>query len=132
MARPKNEFPSYSHHKPTNTARAWVNGRWVQLGRYQSTESRDAYARLCAQIAGGAPAPPVPAADPAALSVNEVLMAFWRHAEQHYRRADGTPTNELMEYRQTFRVLREMFGTTPAKEFGPVALKAVRAAMVRK
>jgi hypothetical protein len=133
MARPKKSFPSYSHHKPTNTARAWVNGRWVQLGRYNSPESREAYARLCAQLAGSpTPAPVVPPADPAGLSVNEVLIAFWRYAEQHYRRADGTPTNELPQYRYTFRPVRELVGHTPAKEFGPVALKSIRAAMVRK
>jgi formylglycine-generating enzyme required for sulfatase activity len=27
--------------------------------------------------------------------VNELLIGFWRFAEQHYRRSDGSPTNEL-------------------------------------
>src|SRR5262249_53400256 len=43
--------PAYSHHKPTNTARCWVNGRWEQLGRFGSPESREKYARICARLA---------------------------------------------------------------------------------
>ncbi len=27
------------------------------------------------------------------MTVNEVLLGFLRHADAHYRRADGTPTN---------------------------------------
>lgn len=66
------------------------------------------------------------------MTVNEILLAFWRWAEPHYRRADGTPTNELPQYGQTFRVLRPLYGHTRAADFGPVALKAVRRAMVEK
>ena len=58
-----------------------------------------------------------------------MLVPFWTHAQKHYRRPDGTSTHELMEYRQTFKPLRELYGKTPAKEFGPLALKAVRQAM---
>jgi hypothetical protein len=49
-----------------------------------------------------------------------------RHADGHYRRADGTRTNQLVEYRYTLRPVRELYGDTPAAEFGPLALKAVR------
>src|SRR5262249_3547685 len=52
------------------------------------------------------------------------------HAEQHYRRADGTLTNEVGEYRMAFRPLKHLYGDTPVKEFGPLSLKAVRGLMV--
>lgn len=64
--------------------------------------------------------------------MDQVLLAFWEHAQQHYRRPDGTHTQEISEYKQTFRVLRTLYGHTPANDFGPLALKAVRAAMVEK
>lgn len=64
------------------------------------------------------------------VSVNELLLGFLVHADKHYRRADGTPTNELPQFRQTFRLVRELYGFTPAREFGPKALKAVRQKMV--
>ena len=57
MARPKQSVPTYRHHKPTNTARCWVGGRWVSLppvehrltaallDRYRAVVSRESLAR---------------------------------------------------------------------------------------
>ncbi|MBN9518490.1 tyrosine-type recombinase/integrase [bacterium] len=137
MARPKSTIPTYRHHKPTDTARCWVGGRWIGLGRYNSPESRTEYNRIVAEIASAAvasavtpaSAPPVAPATPD-VSVNELLLGFLVHADKHYRRADGTPTNELPQFRQTFRLVRELYGHIPAREFGPKALKAVRQKMV--
>jgi len=55
MPRPKNPVPTYKHHKPTNTDRSWVNGEWVSLGRWNSPESRQAHARICAELAVAIP-----------------------------------------------------------------------------
>jgi hypothetical protein len=57
MARPKNTVPTYRLHKPSKTARCWVAGKWVNLGRYNSSESRAEYARIVAELAVA----PVPA-----------------------------------------------------------------------
>ncbi|WP_162668747.1 hypothetical protein [Gemmata massiliana] len=62
--------------------------------------------------------------------MNEILLAFLQYAEQHYRRGDGTQTDEVKQFKQTFRVVRERFGVTPAREFGPRSLKNVRQAMI--
>src|SRR5262249_1462751 len=59
-----------------------------------------------------------------------VLLAFLRHAERHYRRADGSQTHEVFEYKLVVRMVREVYGHTPAREFGPLALKAIRSAMI--
>jgi integrase len=48
------------------------------------------------------------------------------HAEKHYRRSDGSTTNEFHEYKLTIRHVRELYGLSPARDFGPLALKAVR------
>ena len=64
--------------------------------------------------------------------VNELLLGFWRYADAHYRRPDSSPTNELPQYRQTFRLVRELYGHTPAREFGPLALKAVRRRFIER
>jgi len=52
------------------------------------------------------------------------------HAEQHYLTPEGKPTSQLAEYRQTLRVVRDLYGLTAATAFGPRALKAVREKMV--
>ena len=130
MSRPKNSVPTYRLHKPSGTARCWVGGRWVALGKYNSPESRAEYARILAELVVA----PVPgrSASPAGadVTVNELLLGFWRYADAHYRRPDGTPTNELPQFRQTFRLVRELYGHTPAREFGPLALKALRQQMI--
>src|SRR4029077_2085757 len=46
-----------------------------------------------------------------------------RHARQYYRRADGTPTNEVQQYIATIRVVRGLYGFTPATAFDSLALK---------
>src|SRR5262249_43458185 len=78
--------------------------------------------------------PPLPsrpsAPAPPDVTDNGVPPAFGRHAEDHYRRPDGTATNELKEYRLTLQPLRSLYGHTPAAEFDPRALQAVRRAMV--
>ncbi len=69
--------------------------------------------------------------DPAITStVNEVLLAFLRHAAQHDRRPDGTTTNELVEFKLVCRALREPYGHSPAHAFGPLALKTVRQRLI--
>jgi integrase len=62
--------------------------------------------------------------------VNELILAYWRHVEQHYRRPDGTPTSEQNEYRLVLRAVKAAYGHTAAADFGPLALKAVRHRMV--
>jgi hypothetical protein len=54
------------------------------------------------------------------------MLAFWIHAEQYYRRADGTPSLELDSIRLSLKPLRKLYGHVKASEIGPLALKAVR------
>jgi integrase len=140
MPRRKNSVPAYSRHKPTNQAYVRIpdgsgGRRAVYLGVYDSPDSRAEYVRVLAELAV-APVASRPADhfDPprCGLAVNELLVAFLRHADRHYRRADGTPTNEVPQFKQTFRLVRELYGHTPAVEFGPLALKAVRQRMIEK
>jgi integrase len=65
------------------------------------------------------------------VTVADLAAAFWRYAELHYRKPDGTPTNELNEYRVALRPVRHLYGNLPAEEFTPLKLKAVRELMVR-
>ena len=64
------------------------------------------------------------------MTVTELLARFWRHAQDHYRRADGSPTSEINTLKQAVRPLRSLFGLTPAQGFGPRALELVRGEMV--
>jgi integrase len=140
MPRPRKAQPAYLHHKPTNQAYVRIpdgNGgrKTVYLGEHASAESKVEYRRLLAELDAAASPAAVIRAEPKLKAARDVLVSevyrdFWAHAQQHYRRADGSPTNELPQYRQTFRIVLDLYGGTPAAEFGPLALKAVRLKMV--
>jgi integrase len=65
------------------------------------------------------------------ISVNELCVAFLRHADQHYRKG-GKRTAEYDCFVSAIRPLKELFGVVPVGEFGPCALKTVRQKMVEK
>jgi integrase len=126
--------PSYRRHKQSRQAIVTLTDgfggrRDILLGKYGTAASRAEYARVLAEWeANGRRLPkPTAAAD---LTVTELIRAFWCHAEQHYRHPDGRPTDEIACLRAALRPLRELYGHTAAKDFGPLALKAVRQKMI--
>jgi integrase len=128
MSRPKNAVPQPRQHKGRAVLDVYENGtrRTRTLGAWGSPEADAEYKRFLAEFATGAhdrPSGPD-------ITVNEVLAAFLTHAHGHYRRADGTQTHEVDEYKLVARLVRETYGHTLAREFGPLALKAVRQAMI--
>lgn len=127
-------IPKYRHYRPKNLAVVRINGRDHYLGRFGSEESQERYRRLIAEwlttngteTSRDRQGPTTPD-----VSVNEVLLAYWRHTETHYRRPDGSPGQELANVRDALRPLKRLYGHTPARDFGPLALRAVRDEMVR-
>jgi integrase len=134
--RRKGEPPRYRRHKQSGQAVVSLplglgTYKDVLLGPFDTPESRQEYVRILAEWeSNGRKASSVLACSAEGPTVNEVILAFWKHAEQHYRRPDGTPTGELREYRSAFKPLRALYGHTAARDFGPVALKAVRQRMI--
>src|SRR4051794_35078208 len=116
-AKPR-KIPSYRLHKPTGQAVVRLDGRDHYLGKYGTPQSQEAYHRKVAEwVTAGVLAPPGENRGVALdLSVNELLLAFWRHAESYYRRADGTPTGELDNLRLALRPLKSLYGNTPARD----------------
>ena len=119
--------PSYRHHKPSNQAVVTLDGRDIYLGRYGSPESRAEFDRLLAEWLSNGRRLPAPASG-SDLTVNELARAYLRHADAYYVK-NGKPTVEPGNIRLAIRPLRQLYGHTLAREFGPVALKAVRGAM---
>jgi integrase len=126
--------PSYRRHRQSGQAIVTLTDgcggrRDVLLGEYGTVASRAEYARVIAEWeAAGRRLPS--AAGAADITVAELVLAYLQHVEEHYRHADGTPTTEQKDYRQSLRPLKYVYGQTPAKDFGPLALKAVRQLLV--
>lgn len=136
MAR-KPRVPKYLLHKSSGQARVFIprpGGGYDEryLGPYGSPESRAEYARVIAELAGIALPKPEAKLPSSGCSVNELILAYWRHAEAYYRGPDGKGTAELDHVKLSLRMVRQAFGETPAADFGPVKLAAVREGMVAR
>ena len=121
--------PSYCIHTARDQAYVRLNGEMVYLGPPHSPASREKYDRLIAEWmqAGRVYVPP---AERQGISVNEVLLAYRRHAGVIYVNPDGTPTAELDRVNRSIKPVMELYGTAPAVDFGPRALSAVQNRMV--
>ena len=135
MARPKNTTPTYIPHKQTGRGRLqWYDALGIRHerllpGPFNSLESLEAKARLELEIVTSATRTAGKQKEP--ISIAEVLAAFQDHAKQHYRREDGSKSNEVDEYHIVSLRVCELYGEIPAADFGPLALKAVRETFVK-
>jgi integrase len=129
MPRLTKKLPSYRRHKPSGQAIVTLDGRDIYLGPHGTRASRAEYDRLVgAWLAHGRRNPPAPDRSPG-LTVNDLILRYWKFAQGHYCR-DGIPSRELDNIRDAIRHVRPLYGRSPAAEFGPLALKSVRRAMI--
>ncbi len=128
MPRPASP-PKYRFHKARNCAVVTIGGRDHYLGAYNSPESWEKFHRLVAEhlAARREPPPPVPADAP--LTVTELIARYWKFCKGYYVK-DGQPTSETHAVRLALRFVRRLYGSTAAREFSPLAMKAVREAMI--
>ena len=121
--------PKYRRHRSGGRDRAFVelDGQRTYLGTYGSQESIERYDQMVAEwlVSGRRRA-----VEPSDLTVVELCARFLKHAERYYRKADGTPTSTIHNYRAVVAHLTALYGRSPVSEFGPLALKAVRQRLV--
>lgn len=124
---PDRPVPSYRLHRPSGRAVVTLGGKDHYLGKHGSPESRDEYDRVVGEwLAQRGAHRAMRAGD---LSVGEVMVAYLAWADTYYRK-DGRPTSEPTNIRASLRPLRRLYGLAPARDFGPLALKAVRQSMI--
>jgi integrase len=107
------------------TVRTATGRRDVYLGAYNSPESKTAYARVLAESAVG----PI-AHRGSDITVDELILAYMKHVEGHYRAAYGTPSKEQDEIKRSLGPVHKLYGMTPAANFGPKALATIRNEMI--
>ena len=121
MPRPRNLTPSYLLHRPSGQARVRLreNGRYrdVFLGKYGSAESLEKYHRLLAeQSAINSPPTNVDAQPTMTEATRPQTMPIAVLALRYIEHIEESIANGVMS----------LYGSTPASEFGPKKLKAVR------
>lgn len=123
--------PSYRYHKASRQAIVVVRGRSFYLGAWDSPESKAEYRRVVAEHWSADPGPTAPPGpSQPAPTVDELMVAYWNRRVVPYYVKDGEPTSERDNIRQALRPVRKLYGHIPARDFGPLALKAVRKAMI--
>ena len=68
----------------------------------------------------------LPQREAASVTATEVCLAYHRFAEGYYVNAQGKPTGALDRVKAVLKILRGMYGRTPAADFGPLALQAIQ------
>jgi integrase len=120
--------PSYRLHKPSGQAVVTIDRQDRYLGKHDTPESKQAYKRLMLEWMANDGF--LPSATSAAYLVSELTVAYKRFAKKHYRFGDQ-PT---VTYDKVARVMKFLgnsaYGATLAKDFGPLALKALQHQLV--
>ncbi|MBL8800282.1 MAG: site-specific integrase [Planctomycetia bacterium] len=133
MARPRSAVPSYRKHKQSGQAIVTLTDGLgsrhdVLLGPHGTAASRQEYARVIAEWEAAGRTIPHTVATPD-ITINELMLAYWRFAEGYYRK-NGEPTSQLDRIRLALKPVKELYGLALVRDFGPLALKAVRQKMI--
>ncbi len=124
--------PSYRLHKARNCGVVTIDGKDHYLGPYDSPESWERYYQILADWAGnGQTSPPSPARDAGEQTISQLIALYWRFAQGWYVK-DGELTDAIYGVKAALRVLREMYGSTLIRDFGPLRLQALVRHMVGK
>lgn len=121
-----------THRPEQDRAFVQINRKRVYLGKYADPQTHARYHQLMAQLAQAPGAEPDDLGQPdlPTLTVTELCLRFFDHAECYYRLPDGTQTTEVRNIKVALRAIRELYSTTPAETFGPLALQRVRDRMI--
>jgi integrase len=135
MSQRRKKDPSYRLHKPSGQAIVTLpdglGGRHdVYLGKFDTEESWEEYNRVLTEWKVNGRRVPTTVAPAPELTIHQLILAYYGFAENYYVK-DGKPTSEVNTIAQAMRFLKRLYGNTAAKDFGPLALKAVRQEMIR-
>jgi integrase len=124
-------IPKYRRHS-SGQARVTLDGKDHLLGPFGSAASKEAYQRLVAEWLTSPVKPPDPARKAEPLTVSELILAYWKFASEHYGFGADPGRGDRYCLRDALKVVRSLYGRTPALTFGPLSLKACRQAMIAR
>jgi integrase len=104
----------------------------VLLGAYGTPESQAEYMRIVSEWQAAGRRLSEAKQKTQDLTTNEMLLAYWRHAETYYRTKDGEPSRELEDIRLSLRPLKALYGDTLASHFSPLSLETIRQQFIRQ
>jgi len=124
--------PKLCRHKGSGQGVVRLDGRDYYCGPYGSKEAQAEYDRLIALFLASGRRMPGRRDVPDNPTVAELIARYWDHAKAYYRRSDGSASSELACVKVAVTELRRLAGNMPAREFGPLRLKALQDAMIAR
>ena len=119
MSRKQIGTPAYRLHKPSGRAVVTLGRKDFYLGPHGSDESRREYDRVVAEwLANGRRTPGEP------ILIKGLVRRYLEFVEDRYA------SNEPVTIEAALMVLFELYGDRSVESFGPIALEAVRAAII--
>src|SRR3954469_25082206 len=118
------KIPQPRLHKPSGQLRVRHQGRDLYFGPFDDPASHEKFEQWRAELLvrnvlpGSATKPEGPGA-----TINFVLLAYLEYAEVYYRK-DGKPGPEFTAMKAVARPIKDLYGSLPATQFGPLALRA--------
>lgn len=117
--------PKYRKHRASGQAVVTILGKDHYLGPHGTKASRIEYDRLITEWLAAGRHLPVQRGETGGLTIAEVMARYLRHVRNYYVKA-GRPTDTQAHIKLVLRALRQSYGDTPAADFGPLRLKAIR------
>jgi len=127
MSWSNNHLPKYRKHRRSGQAIVTLSGVDHYLGPHGTKVSKQLYDRLIAEWLQNDRQLNRPA--DGSITIMELSARYWRFAQAYYQK-DGRSTQVTPAIKCVLRYLKDWYGKTPAVEFGPLALKAIRQRMV--
>jgi integrase len=126
MPRLWKKVPSYCKHRGSGQAVCTINGKDFYLGLYGSKGSRIEYDRLITEWMASGRSLTFGAVQESYL-VLELAADFLRFAKSYY---GVGPKTQYSQYIRALRPLTNLYGRTPAAEFGVQEFRAVRHSLI--
>lgn len=117
------KIPSYRLHAASGLGVVTIHGKDVYLGTHNTPESLAAYGRAIAELLATGTAPVAPNS---VMTIREVVDRY-----RLARLVELSPRDRA-HIEPILSTMAELYGDTPAADFGPVRFEALRMAFVRK
>ena len=127
MRGPSKSPPKYRKHV-SGQAVVTLDGQDFYLGPHGSKTSKLEYDRRVGEWLANGRRLPVKDND-RPMTVTSLCAQYWRYSKSYYVK-NGQPTDEQAGVKAALRFVKSIYGKTLAREFGPLALEAVREQMI--
>ena len=125
MPKLKKTVPKMCRHA-RGQAFVKIDGEQIWLGPHGSPEAQENYDRTIAEWLSNGRRLPEPEPPVEQITVREIILEYWKWVRERYAKSG------VDRIKSVLRILESLYGSTPAREFGPKRLRVCRDEMIRR